>query len=202
MRKSFKWLIVTGAAGLLLIAIAVPALAANPNVTAGDTPALTQRAGNGFGNFNSMGNGISESVTGLLGLTAEEIRELRQEGKSLVEIAAGQNIQEEELINAIMADKKAALDKMVEEGTLTQELADQRLAQMRERVELAINRTTTGAPEWAGAGGKGQKNSGGMNTMGNGSRGKGLRGNQENCTGVPGTCTGSGRMTGSGRTTN
>jgi hypothetical protein len=119
-------------------------------------------------------------------MTPEQIQEQREAGQSLVQIAAGKGITEEALINAVMADKQAAVQKMVEAGTITQSQADQRLARMRERVQLAVNRTAIGPPEWAGANGNGQNGTGLM-------RQNGFRGNQENCTGTPGPAPAPGR---------
>jgi len=175
MRKNLKWLVVTGVAVILAIAIAVPVAAAGPNGAGGN-------GGQGAG-------GVAESVTGLLGLTPEQIQEQRQAGKSLVEIAEAQGVSQEALVEALLKDRQVTLQEMVEAGTITQLQADQRLAQMKERIELAVNRTTTGAPEWAGNGVQGQ-NSGkkGMKRQG------GFGNNSADCTGTPGSCTGAGKM--------
>jgi Spy/CpxP family protein refolding chaperone len=197
MRKNMKWLIASIVAGLLVIAIAIPALAAGPN---SGTPSPTVQPGSGKGNCQGLGAGVNEAVTELLGMTREQIQEQRQAGESLVQIATDKNITEADLINAIMAEKQAAVREMVTAGTITQAQANQRLAQMEERVELAVNRTTLGPQEWAGANGNnngvgqnGQCNGTGVTNQG------GLNGNQENCTATPGTCTGAGSMLRAGR---
>jgi hypothetical protein len=186
MRKNLKWLIVFGVIAVLTLAIAIPAFAAGPSETNGNQA-----------NGQGIGTSISESVTDLLGLSNEQIQEQRQAGNSLVEIAAGQGIGEDVLIEAILKDRQVTLQNMVEAGTITQLQADQRIAQMTERVNLAVNRTTTGAPEWAGSGtgaGMGAQNGSGRSMSGKG----GLGGNQSGCTGTPGTCTGAGKMNRSG----
>jgi hypothetical protein len=184
MRKNLKWLVIFGVITVLTLAIAIPAFAAGPSETNGNQA-----------NGQGIGTSISESVTDLLGLSSEQIQELRQAGKSLVEIAAGQGISEDALIEAILKDRQVTLQNMVEAGTITQLQADQRLAQMTERLNLAVNRTTTGAPEWAGTGaGMGAQNGSGRSMSGKGGSG----GNQSGCTGTPGTCTGAGKMNRSG----
>ena len=181
MRKNLKWLIAAVVAGLLVMAIAIPVFAAGPNgVNSGNTAPGTQSCC-GNGNRRGSGEGISEAVVTLLGMSREEIQEQRQAGESLVQIAGSKDISEEALINAILAEKQETLQEMVAAGTITQELADQRLEQMRERVQLAINRTTVGPPEWAKTGQCG------------------LRGTQQNCNGTPGTCTGQGKLMRGGR---
>jgi hypothetical protein len=176
MRKNLKWLIAVIAAGLLIVAIAIPVLAAGPNGTGGS--GLT---GYAIGGCQGSGAGIDEAVVALLGMSREEIQAERQGGKSLVQIAYGKGVSEETLITTILAEKQEALKELVAAGTITQELAEQRLVQMRERVQLAVNRTTVGPPEWAGKGQGGQ------------------RGNQQNCTGIQGTCVGQGSMMRGGR---
>jgi len=179
MRKNLKWLIAAVVAGLLVMAIAIPVLAAGPNSNNGSNP-ITQ-PGCGNGNGKGLGEGISEAVTTLLNMSREEIQERRQAGESLVQIAGSKGISEETLINTILAEKQEALQEMVTAGTITQELANQRLEQMRERVQLAVNRTAVGSPEWARTGQCG------------------VGGTQQNCVGTPGTCTGQGRMMRGGR---
>jgi hypothetical protein len=184
MNSKMKWLIAGAVAGLMVVAIAMPALAAGPNTSRGAS--VTPNLQAGYGNCQGLGLGPDQSVATLLGLTQEQIREQRQAGKSLVQIAATRNVTEAALVDAIMAANQAALQKLVSAGTLTQQQADLRLAQMVERVKLAVNRTTVGPPEWAGA------NSNGLNGRGMMRQG-GQRGNQVNCTG-------SGQMLRSGRT--
>jgi hypothetical protein len=183
MRKVLKVLLVSMVlAGVLATALAVTVAAAGPQ-------------GNGTGSVQT-GSSTIDVVSKLLGLTPEQIQEQRQAGKSLLQIAATKNVTEVALVDAIMADKEAAVQKLVTAGTITQEQADLRLAQMRERVELAVNRTATGRPEWAAGNGNGQNgvcNGTGVMRQSNG------QGNQENCTGTPGTCTGSGKMMRAGR---
>jgi hypothetical protein len=185
MKKMWKVLVISMViAGILATALAVTISAAGPrNNSSGST-------------YGQVGGSILDDVSQLLGLTPEQIQEQRQAGQSLVQIAAAQNISEEALIEAIMADRQEAIRKMVEAGTITQAQADQRLALMQERVQLAVNRTAVGPPDWAGANGNGQNSNGnGKGLMGQ----RGSRSNQENCTGTPGTCTGAGSMFRSGR---
>jgi hypothetical protein len=147
-----------------------------------------QSRGEGTG---QIGVSTTDAVCEILGLTPEQIQEQREAGQSLVQIAAAQNVSEDDLINAILEEKRTALQEQVAAGTITQEQADLRLAQMQERIRLAVNRTTIGAPEWAGNAGNGQNGAYG----GNGEMRQGGPGvNQENCTGTPGTGTGTGNM--------
>ncbi len=188
MKKVFgKFSLAMVIAGILVIALAGTILAAGP---LGGRDTSTGISGNSFcGSGLGLGAGPDEAVTKLLGMTQEQIQEQRQAGKSLVQIAATKTVNEATLINAIIADKQASLQKLVTAGTITQAQADQRLTQMKETVKLAVNRTTVGPPEWAGANGNGQRGS----IMR-------LSGNQANCTGTCGTSSGAGGMMRFGRT--
>lgn len=190
MSRKLKWLIALAVSGLLIVAIAIPSLAQGPDITRGVTPEPSPQP---FScNCQVKGMGPDEAVTELLGMTAEEIQALRESGKSLVQIAAEKNVTEESLINAILADRQASLQAMVTAGNTTQAQADLMLEQMKERIKLAVNRTTVGPPDWAGTKGNGQKGAGMMQQ-------RGQFANQNTCTEATGTCTGNGGMMRMGR---
>jgi hypothetical protein len=183
MNRKMKWLVAGTIAGLLVVAVAVPALAAGPNSADNNSASAAVQAR--YGNCQGLGFGSDQAAADLLGLTQEQISEQRLAGKSLVEIASEQGVSEETLIDAIMAEKLEMVQNRVEAGTLTQEQADLMLVQMRERVQLAVNRTTVGSPEWAGAN---------SNSQNNGQNGQGMRGQGGN-KGNQGDCSGCGQMT-------
>ncbi len=162
MKKGLKLL------GLAVGVVAIMALTLGGTVFA-DTPEETDAqaycAGYGGHGFHGEGAACSETVSELLGLTPEELCELRQEGKSLADIAAEHGVGVEELVEAIMAEKTEAVQARVGDGTLTQEQADLMIQQMAERTELAVNRTTTGPAEWRMGGGLSNR-LGGQNGMG------------------------------------
>jgi hypothetical protein len=148
-------------AAVLAMVIGGAAMAAGPVNTA-----------NGVSNNYGLGarfggQGVCpESVTELLGLTAEEIQAMRQEGLSLVEIAALQNVTEAQLMETIMAEKQLQIQERVTAGTLTEEQAALMLQNMEQNVLRAINRTTVGQPEWAGGQGNGQMKKQGQSVAG------------------------------------
>jgi hypothetical protein len=94
------------------------------------------RAGVGF-----LGS-CTADVADLLGLTTEEIRELRVEGQSLVDFAAAQGVSEAELVSVMTAGMTENLAERVADGTITQEQADVMLANLTERVDAMITATT------------------------------------------------------------
>ncbi len=160
------------AAVLALSAVGVAA-AASPNNLNDNAPQYGRQAG--------FGQGVcSEAVRNLLGMTTDQIQAFRHEGKSLIQIAATKGITEQKLISAIIAERQANIQARVTAGTLTKDQAKVMLEQMQQNVVRAVNRTTIGKPEWAGANGAGQstcngqlRNQQGSNGAGNGEPGLG-----------------------------
>lgn len=130
----------------------------------------------GYGNGGGwLGVDTDAVVAKLLGMTEADIQAQRQAGKSLVEIAKARNVTQQQLVDAIMAAKKAAVQSRVTAGTLTQERATIMLQQMEQATVQAVTRTTIGPPEGRGAGnGMGRfGQSGGSNAPGGFGRGMG-----------------------------
>ena len=147
-----------------------------------DTPEETdiqgQCAGYGWQGSQNTGIACGEIVSDMLGITSDERCDLRQEGKSLADIAALQGVTVDELVEAIMAERTAAVQARVDDGTLTQEQADSMIEHMSERTELAVSRTTTGPVEWRMGGQNGGGDCSGSSGIGTGQCGmnKGNRG--------------------------
>ncbi len=151
-RKARILVIAASLVAVLALATGGVAMASSPN--SADDNGVSNSYGQGYG---LGGQGIcSDNLTALLGLTAEEIQAQRQEGMSLVQIAAAQGVTEEQLIEAVMAERQARIQERVTAGTLTQERATFMLQNIEQNVVRAINRTTVGKPEWAGGNGGGQ----------------------------------------------
>ena len=193
MKKGLKLLgLALGLVALMALTLGGTVFAADP--AGADDEEQSSCAGYGGHGFLGEGNVCSDTVSELLGLTTDELCDLRQEGKSLAEIAAEQGVAVDELVEAIMAEKIEAVQARVDDGTITQEQADLMIQQMAERTELAVNRTTTDPAQWHMGGGYG-KSSGGIG-MANHWGGQGGRGA---CYGDSGTGVGPGGMNKWGR---
>jgi len=169
MGKRIKFLAITmGIVVLLAIGIgATVASAATP------APAPDEQACAGVGGGLRLGGAIvDEVVTKLLDMTEDEIHALRQQGKSLVQIAGTKNVTEKQLVDAIMSYKKTQIQSQVTAGTITQDQANLMVQRMEQNTITSVNRTSSGP-------------------MGGQSMGYGMRGNGTNGTG---TCTGQGKM--------
>jgi uncharacterized protein YidB (DUF937 family) len=103
--------------------------------------------GDGFGftfKFGHGGPGVgfdSEAMAEFLGIDAAQLREeLQAEGATLATVADAHGKSRDELIAHITSDAKARLDERVAEGDITQERADEILANLNERVEEMVDR--------------------------------------------------------------
>ena len=100
-------------------------------------------AGVAGGHYGYGATGMTD-VIGLLGLTVDEFQAFRTEGQSLAQIAAAQGVTEDALIAAMLAPRAEMLADRVAEGYLTQEQADEMLAQMAASISESIQRTDVG----------------------------------------------------------
>jgi hypothetical protein len=149
--------------GILIASVGATTLSASPA-----NGSETCGSGNCTGTGDCIGGAgfdassdVCAAVCDLLGITQDELQSLRQEGLSLVEIAAGYGVSEEELVAAIMEVKTAYVEELVANGTITQEQADVMLANMLEKTYEMVNATDIG--QYGGNGGQ----SGNMNGTGN-----------------------------------
>ncbi len=149
----------TVAAVLVAVVLAVgvlagSVLAAPPNPQASPTPGVPGTGPGwmrGFGRGGMSWAGIEDEVLTLLGLTREQLIAERQAGKSLVQIAASKGISEQQLVDAILAAKRADLDQAVRDGRITQQQADWMYENMQQMVPQMVNQTGSGhTGRWKG----------------------------------------------------
>lgn len=139
MRKGIK-ILIGGLAvvGILAGSLTGVAMAASPDNTANSQ---TCRAS---GQAQGQAALCVEAVSELLGLTPEEIRDLRQEGNSLAEIAAAQGVSKDALVETIMTAEREAIQQKVADGWLTQKQADLILKKLENRIYGVVDREATG----------------------------------------------------------
>jgi polyhydroxyalkanoate synthesis regulator phasin len=110
------------------------------------------RGGGGHGGFGL------DAAADALGMTEEELRNaLETEGTTLADVAEQQGLSTGDLVEALVEAAHERADAAVEDGRLTQEEADDRLADVEERIS---ERVTTVLPErgrgnGSGPGGRG-----------------------------------------------
>src|SRR5262245_7159329 len=96
----------------------------------GGGPGWHHRGGPGFD---------GEVLAGLLGIDVDTLRSDLRDGKTVAEIATEQGVDVQTVIDALVAEAKSHLDLSVENGRLTQEEADAKLADVTERITDFVN---------------------------------------------------------------
>lgn len=153
MRKTttLTALIAAGALAVGGVALAPAALAATADDGASSTTENHERRGPGAGHGPGGGPGgergergehrgaAIEIVLDTLGITADELRDARQDGTSLAELAEAQGVDVATLIDALVSAAEERIAEHVADGDLTQEEADERLAEVEERITDRVN---------------------------------------------------------------
>ncbi len=94
--------------------------------------------------------GGSSVVTDTLGMTADELRTaLEADGATLASVAEAQGVAVEDLVAAIAAEVREHAATAVEEGLITQEQADEWLADLEARITEVVQ-TADGDGPWGG----------------------------------------------------
>ena len=176
-----KKLIIATTAGVLALggglALAVPALAGDETSTTREDrirdalaglvedgsitdaqadEVATTLAESGLGGHGHGGGRLDLSAAATaLDMTEDELREaLRVDDTSLADVAGQQGVEVATLVDALVTAQQERIDQAVEDGDLTQEQADERLADLEERVTERVN-----SDDWGhrGPGGRGER---------------------------------------------
>lgn len=103
-------------------------------------PARGGFGGHGGHGFGGPGFGLGTALEDL-GLDQDELFSALQDGQSLAEAAEAQGLDKQALIDALVNAGNARIDEAVEDGDLTQEEADERKAELQERVTAQVERS-------------------------------------------------------------
>lgn len=104
---------------------------------------LPQRGPGGRGGHGGVRLGL-ETAAGALGVTEDELRTALADGQSLADVAEAQGVEVDALVSALVTEAQERLAAAVEEGRLTQEQADERAAELQERVTALVERAGQG----------------------------------------------------------
>ena len=100
----------------------------------------------GHGEMGRGGPGL-DAAAEALGITADELRTELESGQTIAKVATAKGVDVQTVIDAMVAQFKAHLDEEVASGEHTQEEADQKLADVTERITDSVN---NGMPERGG----------------------------------------------------
>ncbi len=157
-----KLIVSFGGAGLLALAAVAGVSAAGPQ---------------GGGNGPAAGAAMGGTLGTILNLDQAQVRELRQDGLSLAQIAEQQGVDPAVVVDALTAQWTSQIDVRVTNGALTAEQADALKAQVEARAEAMVNQTEPGGMQGAAVGaGKALmgKVAQGMGALGIGPRGQAM----------------------------
>jgi len=121
----------------------------------------------GFGYHGTMPSILAEE----LGMTLDELYAALEDGKTIAEIAAEQDVSLEDLVAALVAQRTKDLNQAVADGDLTQEQADWMLEEMAEHLTWRLENSGVGGLGGYGGGCGTRGGRGGM--MGGGRWGNG-----------------------------
>jgi hypothetical protein len=80
-----------------------------------------------------------EATAEVLGMTTDEVRAALASGSTLAELAEERGVATEDLVDAMLAGMEERLAERVADGTITQEQADERLAEAAEHATAHVN---------------------------------------------------------------
>lgn len=100
---------------------------------------LPDRAGPGGPGFLRGRGPVGDALADAIGITEDALREAVQDGATIAEIAAANDVEVRAVIDALVAEATAHLDEEVAEGDLTQDEAAERKADLEERITAMVN---------------------------------------------------------------
>jgi ribosomal protein S20 len=80
-----------------------------------------------------------EAAAEALGLSEEDLREQLRDGKTLAQVAEDRDVDKQKVIDAMVAEATARIDQKVQDGDLTAEEANERKANLEERITMLVN---------------------------------------------------------------
>lgn len=132
---------------LLLAAGAVSAASPAPTDAGASAPAVTTTPA-----APPAVTADADPIADILGLTADELRDLRREGLSLAQIAERQGVDPQRLIDALVARWTTRIEARVAVGALTEDEAAPLREELQVRAKAMVNQATIGGMQGAAVG--------------------------------------------------
>jgi len=98
------------------------------------------RQGHRQGHRHGLAGARLTTVADIIGIDADALLEARRGGDTLAGVAEANGVSTEELVAALVNAVESRLADAVADGTITQEQADEKLADVEERITAAVNR--------------------------------------------------------------
>lgn len=140
MKKRWTIFLVLTMSLLLLAGMVLSASAASDSANNSPTGLLRQGIMAGQQRAQTALNVVAD----LTGLSIEDIRTQRAEGKSLAAIAETKGVSEQTVIDKVAAERTAALDQLKADNKITDTQYQNCISNMQERIKTNIERTAVG----------------------------------------------------------
>lgn len=145
-------LLAAGAAvGMTLAGLGIASAQTDGTTTIPDAPA-TEGARPHHGPGPGRGAGLSVAAEAL-GITHDELHTALASGRSIAQVAESRGVALQKVVDALVADAGARLAEAVTAGRLTRAQADEKGAELTERITAMVNRTGCGGGHHHGPGG-------------------------------------------------
>ena len=80
-----------------------------------------------------------ETLTSVLGLSADELQEAREAGQSIADIAAEQGVDISTVVDALVSNAQARIDAKIAAGDIDADRAAEKLDSLEERITARVN---------------------------------------------------------------
>lgn len=90
------------------------------------------------GHRGDRGAGL-DAAAEVIGISAEDLRTALQDGSSLAEVAEANDVDVQDVVDALVAEATDRLDQAVADGHLTEDQAAERTAELTERITAMVN---------------------------------------------------------------
>jgi urease gamma subunit len=80
-----------------------------------------------------------EAAAEAISIEVDALRDALRDGQTIAEVAQANGVEVQTVIDALVADVSARLDEAVAEGRLTQDEADEKKAELDERITALVN---------------------------------------------------------------
>ncbi|NNF64117.1 MAG: hypothetical protein HKN07_07635 [Acidimicrobiia bacterium] len=101
---------------------------------------LAERGYGRFGRFGHTGRGMHiDTLADVIGVDAETIKAALMDGQTIADIAADNGVERQAVVDALTAQAEESLAEAVADGRITQEEADEKLAEAATRIEGLVD---------------------------------------------------------------
>ena len=140
--KKWQFMVGTVVALVAVLSLSVAAFAQGPQPGTGAPQGMGIGRGPGAGygfRFGLNGGSLVDVTAEVTGVGVQDVAAELRAGKTFAQVAAAHGKTAEDLVNAFLAKRQAALKQAVADGRLTQTVADTMLATMKANVEQHVD---------------------------------------------------------------